>query len=157
MGRDLRDPSLCLLQEGAACSQATNSYPALPPKEPKLAESAIPMFSTKCHKTSCQGWNFSLDPINLCVHANNHICVTSRAHAGSFCQFFSECVGYIPHGKSLILQGKSLETPQKELLDPRVPHVGAMAGNPATQEMLLHPSGREDRQDECGCFGNQLL
>lgn len=72
-----RDPSLCLLQEGAAVSQATNSYPALPPKEPKLVESAIPMFSTKCHRTSCQDWNFSLDLINLCVRANNHICVTS--------------------------------------------------------------------------------
>lgn len=156
MGRDHRDPSLFLLQEGAAVRQATNSYPALPPKEPKLVESAIPVFSTKCHRTSFQGWNFSLDPINLCVHANNHICVTTQAHAGSFFQF-SEHVGCIPHGKSPVLHGKSLGTPQKELLDPHVLHVGGMAGNLATQEMLLHPSGHEGRQDECGCFGNQLL
>lgn len=74
----------------------------------------------------------------------------------AFCQFL-EHVSCIPHGKSLILHRKSLGTPQKELLDSCVPHVGGVAGNVATQEMLLHPSGHEDRQHECGCFGNQLL
>lgn len=76
-------------------------------------------------------WNFSLDPINLCAHANNHICVTSQTHAGRFCQLL-EHVGCIPHGKSLILHGKSLGTPQKELLDPPVPHVGGVAGSLVT-------------------------
>lgn len=76
----------------------------------------IPVFGTKCQRTYCQGWNFSLDPINLCVRANNHICVTSRTCAGSFCQVFSEhlgctrCAVPIPGGTSERTVGPSCPT-----------------------------------------------
>lgn len=66
-------------------------------------------------------------------------------------------MGCIPHGKSLILHRKSLGTPQKELLDPPVPHVGGVVGSLVTQEMLLHPLGMRTDRMSVDAFGNQLL
>lgn len=63
------------------------------------------MFTSKCQGTCCQGWNVSLDPINLCVHATTYVSPAKHvleAFASSWSIWAAcdvQCL--IPHGKSL--------------------------------------------------------